>query len=173
MDSNGPVGSVHGPVDKHAFELDLQITRDRLGRGGDVPLQEKRLEICSVCQRGDEQKKRQTHLSSKLLNPTRIDPIRHIRIRVLETDRILIDTPAGQILSVLVSAAHRRGAPFGGVVDDLLDGVLELLAGDIPVAAAQEVVVFPAGELEAVVAEEGGLADHVRVLGVGGEVEAT
>lgn len=64
-----------------------------------------------------------------------------------------------------------RSAPFDCVVDDLFDGFLELLAGDVPVAAGQEVVVLSAGELEAVGAEKGGLADHVHVLGVGGEVE--
>jgi hypothetical protein len=36
-----------------------------------------------------------THLGSKLLNPTRIDRIGHIRIRVLETDGILLGPPAG------------------------------------------------------------------------------
>jgi hypothetical protein len=39
VDPKSPAGSVHGPVNKHAFELDLQITGNRLGDGGDVPLQ--------------------------------------------------------------------------------------------------------------------------------------
>lgn len=38
VNPKSPAGSVHGPVDKHAFELDLQITGNRLGGGGDVPL---------------------------------------------------------------------------------------------------------------------------------------
>jgi hypothetical protein len=39
VDPESPAGSVHGPVDKHAFKLDLQITGNRRGDGGDVPLQ--------------------------------------------------------------------------------------------------------------------------------------
>ena len=115
---------------------------------------------------------RQTHLSGKLLNPLdRIGLVLHIRIRVLECDRVLGGVLAGLVLAVLVSAAFGGNPPFRSVVDDFVDGGLELFAGDVPVAAAEVVVVSLAVELEAVRAEEGGHADHVLVHGVGGEVD--
>jgi hypothetical protein len=39
VDADGPAGSVHGPVDEHAFELDLQVADHTHWGGGDVPLQ--------------------------------------------------------------------------------------------------------------------------------------
>lgn len=181
MDANGSAGSVHGSVDEHAFELHLQVTGHGQGFFGDVPLQIKvrfrfrlvllfgtRLEKMG----GRKETSRTTHLSSKLLNPLdSIVLVLHIRLRVLERDRIAGGVIAGFELAVPVGAAFGRDSPFGCIEDDFCDGFLQLLAGDVPVAAAQEVVVLLAAELEAVVAEIRGHADHELVHGVGGEVE--
>ncbi|CAG8660944.1 4252_t:CDS:2, partial [Scutellospora calospora] len=165
-DADSPAVGVLGEGGEHAFEFVFQVVGHALGTfgagiGGDEPLFASHgSDVRGSWVEKRKGKERTTHLRVKLLNAV--------------VSRLLLEPESNQVIGVVllgtVLAVHIRNTERGLGVDGLLDGGLELVDGDVPVAAAHEVVVPLAGELEAVVARAGRHADHELVHGIGGEV---